>query len=200
MKTIFNIEELTPEQDVVCTIDYKGVKSVDIVSIDKHIYSHYTDTKEGFECYQYNRNGSGDYEPTGKTFDTIKEVRKYIEGLSITNIETLIYSEPDEKGVSKFQRFKTNKEVFNELENALKSNFSDDIIDYFSFDKYDNKLEDDFKGMVSIYIQSGTEAYRVYIDLIDIETKTNKSFANAKIWSFNDALEVSNFITKLFVK
>ena len=114
-------------------------------------------------------------------------------------IETVIYEKPDKDGLCKFKRHKTNKEVFDELEEHLNKKFKnfDEDID-LSFDKWENKWENEVDGFVSVYVQNGTEAYRIYIDFV--KDAKNTSFANIKIWSFENALKVSNYITELFLK
>jgi len=78
MAKMINRKPITPDEDIVCSIDYDNGKSIDIVSVDKHIYNFYENTDEGFECFEYNRDGSGDYEPTGETFKTIEDGKDYV--------------------------------------------------------------------------------------------------------------------------
>jgi len=74
---IIAIEPLTPNEDIVATIDYSNGKSVDIVSIDKHLFLK-DSIESGFEAYLFNRDGTGDYEPIGLTFDNMSEVEGFV--------------------------------------------------------------------------------------------------------------------------
>ena len=78
---ILAIETISPDDDIVTSIDYSDGTSKDMVSIDKHIYNDDSTLESGFEVYQYNRDGTGDYTPTGDTFKDIEEVRDYINSI-----------------------------------------------------------------------------------------------------------------------
>ena len=74
---IIAIEPLIPNENIVTTIDYSNGKSVDIVSIDKHLFLK-DSVESGFEAYMFKRDGTGDYEPIGLTFDNMSEVERFV--------------------------------------------------------------------------------------------------------------------------
>ena len=78
---IINYEQIEAEEDIVLTIDCEEDISYDIVSIDKHSFSDYTETLRGFEVYKYRRDGSGDYEPIETKFnvDEVYEIYKELK-------------------------------------------------------------------------------------------------------------------------
>ncbi len=76
---IITQEEITPEEDGIATIDFDNEKSLDIVSINKHVYLDYSTVSLGFEVFVFNRDGTGDYTPTGDVFLDIEEVRSLLK-------------------------------------------------------------------------------------------------------------------------
>jgi hypothetical protein len=86
------IEPITPNEDVVVTVDFDNGKSIDIVSIDKHLYGEYETIEKGFEAFVFLRDGTGDYTPTGDIFKTIGEVKDLVvDAKALLNI--MKYSE-----------------------------------------------------------------------------------------------------------
>ena len=75
---IITKENLTPDLDVVTTVDFDNGMSIDITSIDKHVYCEYDTIENGFEAFVYARDGTGDYISTGELFKTIEDVEKLL--------------------------------------------------------------------------------------------------------------------------
>jgi len=75
---IITKESLTPDLDVVTTVDFDNGMSIDITSIDKHVYYNYDTAESGFEAFVYAQDGTGDYTSTGVLFKTIEDVEKLL--------------------------------------------------------------------------------------------------------------------------